>query len=100
MPPALVMDLIHRGTQARHDLKTNDIGIYASISGFICRLRQGKQGRHQTSAWVIKRGFLHIIIIQRWLGKLGQPDKWISCLTAAILPPTRREHDEANPPDA
>ena len=37
---------------------------------------------------------------KRWLGKLGQPDKWISCLTAAILPPTRREHDGANPPDA
>ena len=37
---------------------------------------------------------------ERWLGKLGQPDKWISCLTAAILPPTRREHDGANPPDA
>ena len=41
-----------------------------------------------------------IAIRQRWLGKLGQPDKWISCLTAAILSPTRRDHDKANPPDA
>ncbi len=37
---------------------------------------------------------------QRWLGKFGQPDKWISWLTAAMLPPTRSEHDEAKPPDA
>ncbi|MCX7371147.1 MAG: hypothetical protein NTW56_01690 [Alphaproteobacteria bacterium] len=37
---------------------------------------------------------------QRWLGKFGQPDEWISCLTAAKVPWIRSEHDEANPPDA
>ena len=39
-------------------------------------------------------------VIQRWLGKFGQSDRWISCLTAAMLPRIRSEHDEANTTDA
>jgi len=34
-----------------------------------------------------------------WLRKFGQIDNWLSCLTAAILPRIRSEHDEANTPD-
>ncbi len=37
---------------------------------------------------------------QRWLGKFEQPDRWISCLTAARLQRIRSEHDEANTTDA
>jgi hypothetical protein len=37
---------------------------------------------------------------KRWLGKSGQSDKWISCLTAAKLPRIRSENDEANAADA
>ena len=37
---------------------------------------------------------------ERWLGKSGQSDKWISCLTAAKLPRIRSENDEANAADA
>lgn len=41
----------------------------------------------------------HLRPIERWLGKFGQPSEWISCLTAAMVPRSRGEHDEANPPD-
>jgi hypothetical protein len=39
------------------------------------------------------------LFAMRWLGKFGQVDNWLSCLTAAMLPRTRREHDEANETD-
>ncbi len=39
-------------------------------------------------------------LTERWLGKFGQSDRWISCLTAAMLPRIRSEHDEANTTDA
>ena len=42
----------------------------------------------------------HRVVDQRWLGKSGQSDKWISCLTAAKLPGIRSENDEANAADA
>jgi hypothetical protein len=38
-------------------------------------------------------------IAKKWLGKFGQIDNWLSCLTAAMLPHIRSEHDEANTPD-
>ena len=41
-----------------------------------------------------------LLEVERWLGKFGQRDRWIFCLTAAMLPRIRRAHDEANPPDA
>jgi hypothetical protein len=37
---------------------------------------------------------------ESWLGKFGQFDKWLSCLTAAMLPQIRSEHDEADTTDA
>jgi transposase-like protein len=37
---------------------------------------------------------------QRWLGKFGQGDKWNFCLRAARMPRIRREHDQADTPDA
>ena len=37
---------------------------------------------------------------ERWLGKFGQPVRWISCLTAAMLPRIRSEHDETHTADA
>jgi hypothetical protein len=48
----------------------------------------------------ISTTMINIFMIERWLGKFGQPVKWISCLTAAMMPQTRRDHDKANPPDA
>ena len=40
-----------------------------------------------------------ILLLERWPGKFGQPDRWIFCLTAAMLPRIRSEHDEANETD-
>ncbi len=40
------------------------------------------------------------LLSQRGLGKSGRPDWRISCLTAAMLPRIRSEHDEANTTDA
>jgi len=37
---------------------------------------------------------------ERWLGKFGQADKWISCLTAAKVPQIRSKHDETSTADA
>ena len=34
----------------------------------------------------------------RWLAKFGRRDKWNFCLTAAIMPPIRRDDDKAYPP--
>jgi putative transposase len=43
---------------------------------------------------------VHAARQQSWLGKFGQFDKWLSCLTAAMLPQIRSEHDEADTTDA
>lgn len=40
------------------------------------------------------------LLSQRWLGKFEQPDRWISCLTAARLQRISSELDEANTTDA
>ena len=36
---------------------------------------------------------------ERWLGKFGQADKWISCLTAAKVPRIRSKNDETSAAD-
>jgi hypothetical protein len=36
---------------------------------------------------------------QRWPGKTGQWDKWIFCLTAAIVPHDRRSDEQTTPPE-
>ena len=36
------------------------------------------------------------MVSTEWLGKSGQPVKWISCVTAAKVSRTRSYHDEAN----
>jgi hypothetical protein len=37
-------------------------------------------------------------ILERWLGKSAQSDKWKFCLSATRIPHVGRAHDEANPP--
>jgi hypothetical protein len=32
---------------------------------------------------------------ESWLGNFGHWDKWVFCLTVAMLPRIRSEHDEA-----
>jgi transposase-like protein len=35
-------------------------------------------------------------LTQRWLGKFGQPDKWLFCLPAAKMPRIRSKNDETS----
>jgi len=97
--PALVKAL----ARAFRYQKLLDEGQYASISEMAAaeRIDRGYLGtllRLTLLAPELVEAFLDGR--ERWLGKFGQADEWISCLTAAKLPRIRREHDEANAPDA
>jgi hypothetical protein len=65
-------------------------------------LREGQARANPHRLPPVGRAVLHhsASLPERWPRKFVQPDRRVSCLTAAMLPRIRREHDEANLPDA
>jgi len=103
----LVARILPDGTRSRTRL------FSGFLSHYVIQDRYGRPGKGNDTD-KIEQPFVGVLLFspcplvtarhragheERWPGKFGQCDRWISCLTAAMLPRIRSEHDETHTAD-